>query len=192
MELVFASHNENKVNEIRPLLPHGIELKSLNDLGFYDEIEENGHSLEENAEIKARTIYEKFGVHVFADDTGLFVDVLDGAPGIYSARYARTGDSKDNIRKLKAELQDKENRSAHFKTVICLIMNGETHFLAGKVEGEILEEERGEDGFGYDPVFQPTGFGKTFAEMDLADKNKISHRALAVQNLIKFIEKLQK
>ena len=190
MDLIFASHNENKVNEIRLILPKAINLLSLTDIDFHTEIEETGSTLEANAEIKAKTIFEKTGKNVFADDTGLFVEALDGQPGIYSARYAGTGNSTDNIVKLLRELNGIDNRKAYFKTVICLIWEGEIHFLTGEVHGNILEDERGLSGFGYDPIFVPEGYSETFAEMNMADKNRISHRSKAVEKLINFVENI--
>lgn len=188
MELIFASHNENKVKEIRAMLPSGVSILSLNDIDFHQEIEETGDTLEENAAIKANTIHQLTGKNVFADDSGLFVEALNGAPGVYSARYAGTGNSKDNIQKLLEELKGESNRIAAFKAVFCVIWEGETTFLEGKVEGEILEESLGLDGFGYDPVFVPTGYSQTFAQMNSEEKNRISHRQEAVQKLINFIE----
>lgn len=190
MELIFASHNENKVEEIRKILPQEIKIFSLNDIRFYDEIEETGSTLEENAGIKAETIHKLAGKNVFSDDSGLFVEVLNGAPGVYSARYAGTGNSKDNIEKLLKELIGNENRNAYFQTVFCVIINGKTSFLEGKVHGKIIGEIRGNDGFGYDPVFVPDGFTQTFAEMKPEEKNQISHRYKAAQNLIKFVQNL--
>ena len=190
MELIFASHNENKVKEIRAILPESIRLLSLNDIGFHEEIEETGNTLEENAQIKAETIYKQTGKNVFADDSGLFVDALNGAPGVYSARYAGTGNSKDNIRKLIEELKNKENRNASFQAVFCIILSGEIHFLKGKINGKIISEEKGTEGFSYDPVFIPDGHEKTFAEMNSEMKNQISHRAKAVQKLITFIKNI--
>ncbi len=190
MELIFASHNENKVREIRAVLPDSIQLLSLNDIGFLEEIAETGTTLEENAQIKAETIYNQTGKNVFADDSGLFVEALDGAPGVYSARYAGTGNSKDNISKLLGELKNHENRKASFQTVFCVIINGKIDFLKGEVHGKIIETERGTEGFGYDPVFIPDGFHETFAEMSSEAKNQISHRTKAVQKLFTFIENL--
>lgn len=190
MDLIFASHNENKVKEIRAVLPSFIQLFSLTDIGYISEIEENGFTLEENAKIKAETIFKKTRKNVFADDTGFFVESLDGAPGIYSARYAGTGNSTDNIQKVLKKLHGIENRKAYFKTVICLIWNQEIHFLSGEIHGEIIQNLRGNDGFGYDPIFIPDGFTKTFAEMDLEEKNRISHRSLAVKKLINFVENI--
>ncbi len=188
MDLIFASHNENKVKEIRAVLPDFIRLFSLNDIGFHEEIEETGTTLEENAQIKAETIFKQTGKNVFADDSGLFVESLNDAPGVYSARYAGTGNSKDNIFKLLKELKDEENRNASFKAVFCVIINGKIDFLKGEVHGKITEEEKGSEGFGYDPVFIPNGYKETFAEMNPEEKNQISHRAEAVQKLITFIE----
>lgn len=188
MELIFASHNENKVSEIRAVLPEFIQLLSLNDIGFHDEIEETAQTLEENAKIKAELIYKRFQKNVFADDTGLFVNALNGEPGVFSARYAGTGNSSDNIRKLLNELSQASNRSAYFKTQICVIWEGEISFLEGKIEGTILTEEKGNQGFGYDPIFLPKGHQESFAEMNLDQKNQISHRALAVKKLVNFIE----
>lgn len=188
MDLIFASHNENKVNEIRAVLPPEIKLLSLNDIGFYEEIEETGTTLEENSKIKAETIYKLTRKNVFADDTGLFVEALNGAPGVHSSRFSETGNSEDNIRKLLEELKDVTNRKAYFKTVICLFWKGEIYILDGKIQGEIINELRGEKGFGYDPVFVPETYNQTFAEMSVEEKSKISHRTKAVENLIKFVE----
>lgn len=190
MELIFASHNENKVKEIRSVLPNSIQLLSLNDIGFHEEIAETGSTLEENAQIKAETIYKQTGKNVFADDSGLFVEALNGEPGVYSSRYAGTGNSKDNILKLLKELNGKTNRNAAFKTVFCVIIKGKTEFLKGEIHGEIIKQEKGLEGFGYDPVFIPDGFDKTFAEMKSEQKNQISHRTKAVQKLINFIKNL--
>lgn len=194
MELIFASHNENKVKEIRSVLPDSIQLKSLNDIGFHDEIEETGTTLEENAQIKAETIFKLTGKNVFADDSGLFVEALNGAPGVYSARYAGTGNSipkfRDNIQKLLKNLEKEKNRNASFQAVFCTIIEGEISFLKGEVRGKITENEKGNEGFGYDPIFIPDGYEETFAEMNPEAKNQISHRAKAVQKLITFIENL--
>lgn len=187
MELIFASHNENKVKEIRKLFPTDIKILSLNDIHFHEEIIETGVTLEDNAQLKAQAIFDLTGKNVFADDTGLFVEALDGDPGVYSSRYAGTGKDEDNIQKLLQNLNEISNRKAYFKTAICLILHGETHFLEGKVYGEITREPKGAEGFGYDPVFRPDGFSTTFAEMNLEEKNKISHRSNAVSQLIKFI-----
>lgn len=188
MDIIFASHNENKVQEIRTMMPKDIKLLSLNDMDYQEEIEETGSTLEENAEIKAKTIYTKFGKNVFADDSGLFVEALDGAPGVFSARYAGTGNARDNIEKLLKQLEGKTNRNAYFKAVFCLIIDGQTHFLSGQIDGKILETPKGDNGFGYDPIFVPNGFEKSFAEMNSEIKNQMSHRFKAVQKLINFIQ----
>jgi XTP/dITP diphosphohydrolase len=191
MKLVFATNNHNKVREISKLLRAKLDLVSLDEMGITEEVPENQDTLEGNASEKARYIYDKYQVNCFADDTGLEVEALNGAPGVYSARYA--GESKDsqaNITKLLAELAGKENRKAKFRTVISLMLNGNEYFFEGTVEGKIIEERRGVDGFGYDPVFVPDGFDLTFAEMDLSVKNTISHRARATQKLIEFLNQL--
>ena len=190
MELIFASHNENKVEEIRQILPENLTILSLNDIHFQNEIPETGSTLEENAKIKAETVHKLTGKIVFSDDSGLFVEALNGAPGVYSARYAGTGNSKDNIEKLLKELDGNQNRKAYFKSVFCVITDDQTVYLDGEVHGKILKEIRGKDGFGYDPVFVPDGYGKTFAEMKPEEKNRLSHRYKAVQKLIKFIRSL--
>lgn len=191
MDLIFASHNENKVSEIRAVFPQNIKLLSLNDLNFHDEIQETGLTLEENSKLKAETIYKITKKNVFADDTGLFVNALNGEPGVFSSRYAGSGNSLDNIKKLLNELKDKTDRSAYFKTQICLIYEGETYFFSGEIHGRILRKSKGEQGFGYDPIFVPNGYSESFAEMHLQNKNRISHRYLAVEKLIKFIEKIK-
>lgn len=188
MELIFASHNENKVREIKSMVSEKIRIFSLNDLNFHQEIEETGNTLEENARIKAQTIHKLTGKNVFADDSGLFVEALAGEPGVYSSRYAGTGNSQDNIVKLLKELKDKPNRIAYFKSVFCLILNDEEFLFEGEIHGEIIKNERGSKGFGYDPVFIPNGYDLTFAEMSSDEKNLISHRYKAVQKLINFVE----
>lgn len=189
MKFIFASHNANKSSEIRRLLPD-VEIQSLSDIGYDADIPETGTTLQENALIKAKTIFEKFQTPVFADDTGLMVDALDGAPGVYSARYAGLDANADkNIDKLLRALAGIPNRKAHFSTVISFIdANGKEHFFEGRVEGEILKERAGSGGFGYDPVFKPTGFHKSFAQMNQDAKNEISHRGRALQKFINFIQ----
>src|SRR5690606_22551663 len=171
MELIFASHNEGKVKEIKAMVSDKIQILSLNDIDFHEEIPETGTTLEENSNIKARTIHELTGKNVFADDSGLFVEALGGAPGVFSARYAGTGNSQDNITKLLEELNEISNRNAYFKSVFCLIFNGEEFYFDGEVHGKILSKTKGNQGFGYDPVFVPEGFDLTFAEMDAKAKN---------------------
>jgi XTP/dITP diphosphohydrolase len=188
MKLVFATHNSGKLREVQQLLPKSIQLLSLDDIGCTEEIPENGQTLEENALAKAQYVKDTYGLDCFADDTGLLTDALGGAPGVWSARYA--GPEKDpvaNMNKLLQELEGKSNRAARFKTAIALIMGGETLLFAGEVEGSIIEKARGHGGFGYDPVFRPEGETRTFAEMSLAEKNRISHRAKALEKLSKFL-----
>lgn len=191
MAICFATHNQNKVNEINRLI-EGFTVISLDDIGITEEIEENGSTLLENASIKAHYVYEKAGINCFADDTGLEVDALGGAPGVLSARYAgQPANSERNIDKLLLELGEEKNRSARFRTVIAYIEEGNTRYFEGVVEGEITHERRGENGFGYDSVFLPNNFDRTFAEMDMVEKNKISHRGEAVKKLIDFLNDKQ-
>ncbi len=190
MKLVFATHNLNKLEEIKPLLPNFIELVSLTDIGCNDPIEEYGTTLEENAWIKAHFVKKNFGLDCFADDSGLEVPSLSGAPGVYSARYA--GEEKNaekNMEKLLVELRNKEDRSAQFRTVIALTFDGVEKEFEGTVNGEILHKKKGTSGFGYDPIFRPTGYEQSFAEFSLAEKNKISHRARAFKKLLLFLNK---
>ena len=187
MKLIFATHNSNKVKEILPLVGHN-KLSSLEDIGFHDEIEETGKTLEENALKKAKFIYDKFNENCFADDTGLEVECLDGAPGVYSARYAgNQKNAEDNMEKLLDLLKNKTNRKAQFRTVIALIIDGEEHLFEGIVKGEVLDKKKGDKGFGYDPVFLPDGYDQSFAELPINEKNEISHRARALKKLNKFL-----
>ena len=184
MKLVFATHNKHKLEEVRLLLPNKYNLLSLDDIGCTEDIPETGGTLEENAQIKANYVFENYNYPCFADDTGLLVDALNGAPGVYSARYA--GDQKnaaDNVEKLLSELKSHSDRNACFETVIALRMPGNTQLFKGLVSGEITKEPRGTNGFGYDPVFQPEGYDQTFGEMTIELKNKISHRARALSQL---------
>lgn len=189
MQLVFATHNHNKVKEVQMLFPQEIELLSLEDIDCMDEIPETATDLEGNAIIKANFVTENYGYPCFADDTGLLVDALDGAPGVYSARYA--GEQKnadDNMDKLLFQLDKNTNRSAHFKTVIALNINKQQFLFKGIVQGEITTQKKGEKGFGYDPIFKPYGYDKTFAELPLSIKNKISHRAKAIEQILAFFK----
>ena len=189
MILCFASNNLHKLNEIRPLLEPDFRILSLADIGCHEEIPETQPTIEGNALQKAQYVFDKFQVPCFADDTGLEVEALNNAPGVYSARYAgEQKDAEDNIRLLLKNLLLQSNRNARFKTVIALVGLGPAQTFEGIVKGVILEEKRGAGGFGYDPVFVPAGEQKTFAEMNLAEKNKISHRARAVEKLIRFFE----
>lgn len=188
MKLIFATHNKHKLHEIKLLLPKSIELVSLVDINFTDDIAETADTLADNALLKARHIYNKYKTNCFADDSGLEVEALNGAPGVYSARYAGLQkNDADNNQKLLAELLLKQNRKACFKTVIALILEGEECVFEGVIEGEILTEMRGTNGFGYDPLFLPNGYNKTFAEMGTEEKSKISHRGLAVNKLVNFL-----
>lgn len=190
MKLIFASGNKHKLEELQAKITPPFEVVSMRTLGFIGEIAEPGATLEENAKIKADFIYDMFGQSTFADDSGLEIDALDGRPGVYSARFAGENCSfDDNNKKVLKLLKGKANRKARFRTVIHLILNGEHHSFEGVVNGQIIDDYRGSDGFGYDPIFIPEGHEKTFAEMSLAEKNEISHRAKAVQKLIDFLGK---
>ncbi len=187
-ELVFATNNQHKLHEVSDLLGDKFYLLNLKDIGCTEDIPETADTLEGNALLKSRYVFEKYGKNCFSDDTGLEVEVLNNAPGVHSARYAgESKNSEDNILKLLAELNNKTNRKARFRTVIALILDGKEFVFEGEVTGEIIEEKRGTEGFGYDPVFLPDGYSKTFAELPLADKNTISHRAIAVKKLIDFL-----
>ena len=186
MNLIFATHNKHKLSEVQKMLPD-IKLNSLTEIGFNEEIEENGNSFEENAIIKAETIYLKTKLNVFSDDSGLVIPALNGEPGIFSARYAGTGNDKDNNKKVLDKLKDKNDRSAYFICVICLIIDGKKHIFEGKVDGEILTEPRGDNDFGYDPIFKPNGYDLSFAEMTPELKNKISHRSIAIEGVKNYL-----
>jgi XTP/dITP diphosphohydrolase len=192
-KLVIATNNAHKLQEIAAILGDEIELLSLKDIRCFDEIPETAETLEGNALMKARYIRDRFGMDCFADDTGLEVEALHGAPGVYSARYAggEGHDSEANMQKLLKELQGETNRAARFRTVIALLMDGEEHLFEGIVNGSIIEEKRGAAGFGYDPLFVPTGYDATFAELGEEVKNQISHRARAVQQLVDFLRKVR-
>jgi len=188
MKLIFASHNKNKVKEVAAILPKHIELVGLHDLNYNEEIDETGATLEENALIKAKHIYEKFNLNCFADDSGLEVESLNNEPGVYSARYA--GNEKNdnaNMDKLLANLSSHTNKKARFRTVIALIIDGKEYSFEGIITGQIINEKRGAKGFGYDPIFIPDGYTKTFAELNAEEKNLISHRAHAVKQLVEFL-----
>ena len=190
MKLVFATNNQHKLEEIRKILQPKFEIVSLNEIGCHTDIPETGSTLEENALIKARYVFDNYGLDCFADDTGLEVEALNGAPGVYSARYAGDGhDSAANRRKLLKDMNCQTDRRARFRTVICLIENGEEHLFEGEVKGQILDEERGSFGFGYDAVFMPDEYDRTFAELGETVKNKISHRAKAVEQLCRYLRK---
>jgi len=191
MKLVFATNNQHKLKELQAILGDHFELLSLKDIGCEEEIPEEQPTLEGNARQKAEYIYEKYGYSCFADDTGLEIDALNGEPGVYSARYA--GEAKDpqaNMDKVLAKLKNEGNRKARFRTVISLALDGDEKQFEGIVEGEITRKKRGGSGFGYDPVFLPNGYEQTFAEMNLSDKNEISHRARAVQKLVEYLKSI--
>ena len=188
-KMVVATNNAHKLKEIAAILGQEIELLSLKDIQCYADIPETADTLEGNARQKAMYIYENYGMDCFADDTGLEVEALGGAPGVFSARYAGDGhDSEANMQKLLKELAGKENRKAQFRTVICLIRNGKEYLFEGIVKGEIIQEKRGGAGFGYDPIFVPEGYDLTFAELGDDVKNTISHRARAVEKLCQFLK----
>lgn len=189
-KMVVATNNAHKLKEIAAILGQEIELLSLKDIQCFADIPETADTLEGNARQKAMYIYENYGMDCFADDTGLEVEALGGAPGVFSARYAGEGhDSEANMQKLLKELAGKENRKAQFRTVICLIRNGKEHLFEGIVKGEIIQEKRGGEGFGYDPIFVPEGYDLTFAELGDDVKNTISHRARAVEKLCQFLKR---
>lgn len=189
MKLVFATNNRHKLDEVRAIVGDRVEVLSLNDIGCHDDIPETADTLQGNALIKARYIHEKFGVDCFADDTGLEVEALDGAPGVYSARYAgEECDSEANMQKLLHNLTGKSNRNAQFRTVIALIIKGEEKLFNGIVKGTITEEKRGDSGFGYDPIFVPEGFSESFAQMSGDMKNSISHRYRATRELSNYLK----
>ncbi|MEO5018450.1 non-canonical purine NTP diphosphatase [Bacteroides ovatus] len=189
-KLVFATNNAHKLEEVAAILGDQVELLSLNDIGCQADIPETAETLEGNALLKSSYIYKNYHLDCFADDTGLEVEALNGAPGVYSARYAggEGHDAQANMLKLLHELDGKENRKAQFRTAISLILDGKEYLFEGVIKGEIIKEKRGDSGFGYDPVFMPKGYDRTFAELGNDIKNQISHRALAVQKLCEFLQ----
>lgn len=190
MILVFASNNKNKIQEIQALVPNSIRILSLEDIGCTEEILETADTIEGNAILKANYVTQKYGYDCFADDTGLEVEALNGQPGVFSARYAgEQKDANDNMNKLLLELENKTNRKANFKTVICLNFKGKQELFTGIINGEIIEEKIGTNGFGYDPIFVADGYDETFAELSMEEKSKISHRGIAVRELIAFLNK---
>ena len=191
MKLVFATNNLNKLKEVQEMLPSSIELLSLKDINCFDEIEETETTLEGNAHLKADYITQKFGFNCFADDTGLEVESLGGKPGVYSARFAgEPSNSENNMQKLLVDLETKTNRKAQFRTAVSLNINEKKFLFEGICTGEILTKKQGEKGFGYDPVFKPEGFNQSFAEMTSEEKNKISHRGIAIRKLVDFLSKI--
>lgn len=190
-KLVFATNNLHKLEEVRNIIGNSFEILSLSDINCNDDIPETADTFEGNALIKARHIYNKYGMNCFADDSGLEVDALDGAPGVHSARYATEGHNHEaNINKLLGALNGKENRDAQFRTVAALIIDGKEYIFDGIIKGSITKERAGKNGFGYDPVFIPKGYDKTFAQMTDKEKNSISHRAIAMNKLNEFLKNL--
>ncbi|SCW77952.1 non-canonical purine NTP diphosphatase [Mucilaginibacter sp. NFR10] len=188
MQLVFATNNRHKLDEVSAKLNGAIQLLTLNDIGYHDDIEETGTTFKANASIKSHHVYAEYKLNCFGDDSGLEIDALNGEPGVYSARYAGThGNHAANISKVLDNLKGEANRKARFRTVISLIWNGEEYFFEGTVEGTIRQEPSGNGGFGYDPIFEPEGYDITFAEMSMDKKNSISHRAKAMEKLIAFL-----
>lgn len=189
-KIVFATSNPNKIREVNEMLGDKFEIIGLKDIGCTEEVPETQEIIEGNALQKARYVKDNYGVDCFSEDTGLEIDALDGAPGVYTARYGGPERSADkNMARVQTELADKPNRGAQFKTVIALVLNGEEHLFPGIARGTMRKEKSGEGGFGYDPIFEPEGYDITFAEMDSKEKNKISHRGKAVRALIDFLEK---
>lgn len=189
MKLVFASNNKHKIQEIKQLLPSTIEVIDLEDIGCLEDIPETANTIEGNAKLKADYVTKHYGLPCFADDSGLEVEILNGEPGVYSARYAgEPKNDQNNIRKLLDQLADKTNRQAQFKTAIALNINNQQHLFIGIAKGEIATTPQGSNGFGYDPVFIPENSSETFAELNLDEKNKISHRAKAVAQLVDFLK----
>ena len=190
MQFVFASNNKNKIQEIQSILPESIKILSLSDIGCNEDIPETANTIEGNAILKANYVTQKYGYDCFADDTGLEVEMLNGEPGVFSARYAgEQRNDNDNMDKLLAELDNKTNRNAQFKTVICLNVNSEQNLFTGIAKGEITKEKLGNQGFGYDPIFQPEGYQHTFAQISFEEKANISHRGKATRALIAFLKK---
>jgi len=188
MQLIFATHNKNKVKEVKSLIPNTINVLSLDDINLLNEIEETSTTIEGNALLKAQTIYNQTGINCFADDSGLLVDALNGAPGVYSARYAgEQKNDENNMQKLLLDLTNKDSRKAHFKTVMALIIDGKEYLFEGIINGKIISEKMGTNGFGYDPIFVPNGYTETFAQLNSETKNAISHRGIALKKLIEFI-----
>lgn len=191
MKLVFATHNKNKLKEVQQLLSNDIELVGLTDINCTNEIRETATTLEGNAKLKADYVTKNYDLNCFSDDTGLEVDALNGAPGVFSARYSGIHhDAEANMAKLLRELQNKENRKAQFRTAITLNLNGKTHLFEGICKGEILTSKHGKKGFGYDPIFKPDGYDVSFAEMSMEEKSRISHRGRAINKLVEFLTNL--
>jgi XTP/dITP diphosphohydrolase len=188
-KLIFATNNAHKLEEVRAMLQPLYSIISLDEIGCHDDIPETAETLEGNALIKAQFVFDKYGLDCFADDTGLEIDALNGEPGVYSARYA--GEAcipEGNIKKVLQLLGDSADRNARFRTSIALILEGKIHYFEGKVEGNIEFSPKGEQGFGYDPIFTPQGYDKSFAQLSAGEKNEISHRGLAIKKLVEFLQ----
>ena len=192
MQLVFATNNAHKVAEVQSKINQQIKVLSLADIGCFEDIAETGLTLEENASIKSKYVFDNYQKNCFADDTGLEIEALNQEPGVFSARYSGTRDAEKNIDLVLEKLKNQNNRKARFRTVISLILNGEELLFEGIVNGNIRKERSGTGGFGYDAIFEPEGYNITFAEMDMASKNNISHRGLAVEKLINYLNDLEK
>jgi len=191
IKLIFATNNQHKLEEVSHLIKDNYKILSLKDINCFEEIPETSDTIKGNASQKSHYIFDKFVIDCFADDTGLEIESLDGRPGVYSARYAgEEHNFEKNMNKVLAEMDGITNRKARFKTVISLILNGKENFFEGIIKGIILTEKRGQEGFGYDPIFQPIGYNLAFAEMPLEEKNKISHRAIAIKNLVNYLNEI--
>ncbi|TDQ76586.1 RdgB/HAM1 family non-canonical purine NTP pyrophosphatase [Sphingobacterium yanglingense] len=188
LKLVFATNNTHKLEEVQAIIGNKFNLKSLTDIGCHDDIPETGVTFHENAQQKTDYLVERFKVNCFGDDSGLEIDALNGEPGVYSARYSGSRDMVQNIDLVLERLNGVESRAARFKTVISLFLEGKQYFFEGAIEGRIIEERRGDGGFGYDPIFIPEGYSRTFAEMSAAEKNLISHRSIAVSKMAEFLK----
>ena len=188
--LVFSTNNKHKLEEVQALIGNKFQLKTLEEIGCTEDIPETGETFEENASQKSRYVFDRFHLDCFSDDSGLEVDALSGEPGVYSARYSGTRDSEENLQLVLLKMTGKETRSARFRCVISLILNGHEHFFEGSVEGEITLSKSGSAGFGYDPIFKPKGYDRTFSEMSSGEKNKISHRGIAVQKMVQFLKSI--
>ncbi len=186
--LIFATNNRHKLEEVQHMVGTAFILKSLNDIGCTEDIAETGITFHENASLKSQYIFRNYGQDCFGDDSGLEIDALNGEPGVYSARYSGSRDMDRNIRLVLDKLNGSENRRARFRTVISLILDGREHYFEGTVEGVITDGLAGNGGFGYDPIFRPDGYDLTFAEMDLQEKNRISHRSQAIRKLVAFLK----
>lgn len=190
IELVFATNNAHKLEEVQAIVGDRFEIKSLNDIDCHDDIPETGVTFQENAQQKTDYLVNKYGLYCFGDDSGLEVDTLNLEPGVYSARYSGSRDMEKNIDLVLERLGDSENRKARFKTVVSLYLNEKQLFFEGAIEGRIIAERKGEKGFGYDPIFIPNGYDKTFAEMTAEEKNAISHRAIAVSKMAEYLKNM--